>query len=355
MKSKYKVIGLMSGTSLDGLDIASCVFFVNNNKWEYSIEYADTVPYPYDLLKALKDAISYPEKYIMDLDIKLGHFFADEVNSFIAKYKLTPDIISSHGHTIFHQPEKAYTLQIGNGKIIAEETGVITINDFRSGDVKLGGQGAPLVPIGDLHLFSDYTACINLGGFCNISHDDAENNRIAYDISPCNLILNKAARNLSLDYDYKGEHARTGNVFDTLLEELNSIPFYTQSYPKSLGREWLKKAFFPVVNKYDIPPEDQLATFVEHVSDQIALSLSKLPAGKVLISGGGTYNSFLAERIINKSKQEVIIPSQNIIDYKEALIFAFLGVLRLRTEVNILSSVTGASHDHVAGTIHKKT
>ena len=354
MRTVSKLIGLMSGTSLDGLDIAFCSFFKNVDTWVYTINHTETIAYPEDLSDALKDAISFPEKHIKGLDKKLGYFFAEMLSDFINKYDISPDIISSHGHTIFHQPGKAYTLQIGNGEIIARETGITTINDFRTYDIKLGGQGAPLVPIGDELLFPEFVACINLGGFSNISFSK-DKNRIAFDICPCNLILNKAASESSLGYDKDGEMARSGNVNVEILRELNALEYYHLPHPKSLGLEWLKMHFFPILEKYNITETDLLATYSEHISSLIAGEINKLPEGKALITGGGAYNTFLIESIMSKTDQEIVIPDNQLIEFKEALIFAFLGLLRFRNEINILSSVTGSSKDHIAGTIHKKT
>ncbi|NNK87204.1 MAG: anhydro-N-acetylmuramic acid kinase, partial [Flavobacteriaceae bacterium] len=261
------------------------------------------------------------------------------------------DAICSHGHTIFHQPEQGITLQIGNLPKIAELFNCRVVCDFRTQDVKLGGQGAPLVPIGDRLLFGDHDICLNLGGFSNVSFE-RDNKRIAFDICPVNSILNKLARQMNLAYDDRGRIARMGSVHKDMLNDLNGLEFYSIPPPKSLGMEWVEQHLVPIIQKYDCSIEDKLRTFVEHIATQIAAQLNPLNKRDILVTGGGAYNQFLLERIKACNSADIVLPSNDLIDFKEALIFGFLGVLRLRNESNCLSSVTGAQKDHSSGLIY---
>ena len=337
----------MSGTSLDGLDIAYCKF-EKKGSWEFETIAAITYLYPKEWRQKLEQAIDLPEDKLAKLDTEYGKYIAEKVNGFIEKNHLSPDLICSHGHTVFHQPEKGITRQIGSGEEIAGTTGIPTIYDFRTKDVILGGQGAPLVPVGDKHLFSEYDYCINLGGFANISYDD-NGVRKAYDICPVNMALNEWAKALDMEYDESGKIASLGNLNEPLLRALNEIPFYDLAPPKSLGREWYSSEFQSIMQRSGIPIPDKLRTITEHINVQILKQLT--PNKKVLVTGGGAYNTFLMERISNAYKGEILVPARKIIDFKEAIIFAFLGTLRYRSEVNCLASVTGATENSSSGEI----
>ena len=347
----YKVIGVMSGTSLDGLDIACCIFNKSERAWSYKIAEADTIPYNDEILKMLISASKTSAMELIKINNLYGQYIGGEVFKFLKKYKLEVDIISSHGHTIFHQPAEGYTFQLGSGANIASETGTTTICDFRSLDVSNGGQGAPLVPVGDNLLFGDYEFCLNLGGFSNISFKE-DNRRVAFDICPVNIIINKFAEQVGMQYDEDGKIARKGNIQTELLNKLNDLSFYKTNYPKSLGREWLEEEFIPVIQKYKYSLEDKLRTIYEHIAIQITVAMNKKSTGKVLVTGGGTFNAFLIELISQKTQHNIIIPDIKLVKYKEAMIFAFLGVLRYRNEVNCYSSVTGANCDSCTGVIH---
>ncbi len=345
----YQVIGLMSGTSLDGLDIAYCRFSHTGGNWQFAIETAETIAYPLPLAEKLKGATSLEEKELHHLDIELGDFFGRQVNQFISRHKFSVDFIASHGHTVFHQPEKRFNLQIGNPQVLSKITGLPVVADFRTRNIMAGGQGAPLVPIGDKLLFNEYNYCINLGGFSNISYDNKTGKRIAFDICPVNIVLNQLAKETGKDYDINGETGKQGKIHQPLLDELNAISYYSQSAPKSLGSEWLEKNFLPVLSKYNLSVTDQLRTVYEHIVFQIKKILDPLLTGKILFTGGGAHNTFLTELLRKNLKQTVVLPDKQIIDYKEALIFAFLGVLRKENIPNCLSSYTGAPEDMVCG------
>jgi anhydro-N-acetylmuramic acid kinase len=351
-KEKYNVLGVMSGTSLDGIDLAHIEFTVRNEKWEFKILESTTISYSLSWLNNLKTAINLSDMALLKLNHNYTQHLANVINDFIEKNKLPKlDAICSHGHTILHQPHNGFTLQIGNLPQIATLTKHTVVCDFRVQDVKLGGQGAPLVPIGDHLLFSDYEYCMNLGGFSNISFI-SKKQRVAFDISPVNTVLNHYASILGYDYDDKGAIARTGNCDKDLLQELNALPFYKESYPKSLGFEFVKETVLPLLERYTIPIANKLNTFTKHVAIQIAAALP-IKKGKLLITGGGAYNDFLIENIQNRLPElAVVIPDKKTLEFKEALIFGLLGVLKLRGEINTLSSVTGAKHNHSSGKIY---
>lgn len=338
----------MSGTSLDGVDLIYVKFY-SDNDYHFKILKAETIKYSdfwkNKLQKAFDKKADKPDK----LSIKYGILLAKMINDFIAKNKIvTLDFIASHGHTIFHKPEQGYTLQIGDGYQIANLTGYKVVCDFRTQDVQLGGQGAPLVPIGDAHLFKNYDYCLNLGGFSNSSFDE-NGIRKAYDICPVNIVLNHLANKLKLDYDDKGLLSASGKINQELLKELNALPFFRQHAPKSLGLEFVVDFIFPLFEKYNLPVIDLLRTFTEHIAQQLSRNIK--PNKRVLVTGGGAYNDFLISRFKAISQCELIIPKPEIINFKEALIFAFLGLLRIENKVNCLKSVTGASRDHCSGKV----
>ena len=348
-KDSYIAIGLMSGTSLDGLDMAACRFWQKDGAWQFEILQAETLEYDTSRRKKLANAPSLQKYNLEKLDREFGRFLGSSVKAFIEKYHLQPDLVASHGHTVFHRPDLAYTLQIGSGEEIRKQLSCPVVFDFRSQDVALGGQGAPLVPIGDRMLFPAYEACVNIGGFANISMEKA-GKRIAWDICPANIVLNPFAQKLGFPFDNNGNLARKGKLQSALLDELNQLDFYTQKPPKSLGKEWVTEVFDQVLKTCDARPEDFLHTLTLHMAVQIAAALPK-GGGKALFTGGGAYNGFLMEQIRYNSNMEIVVPEKQLVEFKEALIFAFMGLLRLRNEVNVLASVTGACRDHSSGTI----
>ncbi len=345
----YHVVGIMSGTSLDGIDIAFCQFKHTNNQWHHSILYADCFPYTNHQKTKLQQAHLQDKIALQNIHIEYGKSIGTWVNQFISSHKIDKtriDFIASHGHTVFHQPEKRETLQIGCGQEIANTTDLPVVWDFRTADVKMGGQGAPLVPIGDELLFPQYDQCLNLGGFSNISFKQNEK-RIAYDICPVNFVLNTLAAHLGKSYDKDGEIAKNGSIIPELLQKLENLAYYQQEPPKSLGREWVEKEIFPLLDTKKYSIKNLLRTFSEH----IILRLSSELEGKVLITGGGALNSWLMQELQQKSQVDIFIPNKETIEYKEALIFAFLAVLRWENQINILASVTGAPKNHSSGRI----
>ena len=346
------MLGLMSGTSLDGIDLALC----DISEQGYRILAAETVPYLDEWrrrLSTLENASAYD--YAL-ANVELGHLFGQKINRFL-EGKERPEAIASHGHTIFHQPHLGLTSQIGDGDAIAAETGLPVVSNFRTLDVALGGQGAPLVPIGDELLFGEYDACLNLGGIANISYR-VDDKRIAYDICPCNMALNRLAAMLGYPYDDEGSNARRGEVHTCLLHDLDALEYYAITEPKSLGKEWFVGQFWPLVKAFTgfVPSltkaRDALATVTSHIALQIARVVERQQIKTLLVTGGGAWNSYLLE-IIGKYSPEVqiTVPDTLIVNYKEALIFALLGYLRLTGKVNTLSSVTGAKFDSIGGSL----
>lgn len=351
-KKTLNVVGVMSGTSLDGLDICLCKFIVDNNgKWSYSIIKATTVCYDSSMIARLSSAFNSRGDELTKLDYEYGRWIGSQVKEFLKTVEIKPDFIASHGHTIFHKPFEGYTLQIGKGSAISVETGLPCICDFRSTDVCLGGQGAPLVPIGDKHLFSDFDICLNLGGFANLSFEN-KNSRLAFDIGPCNIVLNTIAKELGFNYDKNGDLGKKGKVNNALLLKLNDLDFYKKDNPKSLGREWVEETFMPIVNDTKINAEDKLFTLYEHISTQITSVTNKLESKNILATGGGAHNSLLIHLLRSKSKHTIVIPDKGTIDFKEALIFAFLGALYIKGKANALASVTGAKKDSISGCLY---
>lgn len=348
MNTEKYIIGLMSGTSLDGVDLVYTKITFDG-QYQFEIIYSETVAYPRNWLQKLKDAFYYNKEELKQIDGEYGLYLAQLINKFIHKNVIESiDFIASHGHTIHHKPEKGYTLQIGNGQIIADNTKIKTICDFRSQDVALGGQGAPLVPIGDKLLFAEYNYCLNLGGFANISFDE-EGERLAFDICPVNIVMNYYVNQLGLPYDDKGQLAASGNVNTALFTKLNTLPFYQSDKPKSLGFEYIEEVIVPLIDSFELKIPDILATFVRHVVVQI---LAKIKTnGAVLVTGGGAFNDYLINQLKKSSQAEIILLDAEIIDYKEALIFAFLGFLKDENQTNCLKSVTGATRNHSSGVI----
>jgi anhydro-N-acetylmuramic acid kinase len=350
LDKKYYVLGCMSGTSLDGVDIAYCSFSEHQSSWHFSIIKAETFPYPAEWKNKLGSSDRLKGRELFHLDHEYGKYLGKLILEFILKHQLKPDFIASHGHTVFHEPDNAGSLQIGNGHDISAETSLTVIADFRSMDIALGGQGAPLVPVGDMLLFDNYRYCLNLGGFSNISYTE-DSKRIAFDICPVNSILNRVSNRLGLEYDKNGEEGRKGKVIIELLEKLNGLEFYKTSPPRSLGAEFLNRSLNPLIVKYLKAPNDLLATIYEHIAFQISRCVNQNTHDNILVTGGGAYNQFLIEKMTSKIKNPLVIPENILIDFKEALIFAFLGLLRHKNKPNCLASVTGSSKDTSAGII----
>ncbi|WP_405377102.1 anhydro-N-acetylmuramic acid kinase [Nonlabens sp. Asnod3-A02] len=343
----YNVLGVMSGTSLDGIDIAH-ITLVRKDVWSFQIHSAETIAYTPSMKQKLAEAIHFDPAAIIELNEEYTEYLGNTINTFITNNQIKEIVaVCSHGHTIFHKPQEKYTLQIGNllhlAKIIKERV----VCDFRVQDVELHGQGAPLVPIGDRLLFGNYDYCLNLGGFANLSFEK-HTQRIAYDICPVNVVLNHYSLKLGKEYDAGGAFAKAGKIQTPQLKLLNQLAFYQEVAPKSLGMEWVNEHIFKILDS--IQTIDAIATFTEHVAIQIANQLQDKKT--LLITGGGAFNTYLIDSLKKHTAVKITIPEDEIVENKEALIFALLGVLKLRNTNNCLSSVTGANKDHSSGVIY---
>lgn len=345
----YSVVGVMSGTSLDGLDLALCRFSRLKGKWKYRIERAVTVPYNPLWKNRLENAHTLGALELVKLHRDYGRFIGQAVNSFLENKK-EADLVASHGHTVFHNPSKGITFQIGDGASVAAVSGITTVADFRSLDVAMGGQGAPLVPAGDEILFGNYDFCLNLGGFSNISYNDGMR-RLAFDICPVNIVLNQLAHEKGMEYDPEGSIGRSGRTDKKTLELLSNLPYYKLSGPKSLGREWAETCFLPVLEYSGLETADKLRTVYEHIFEQFSQVIRGRERPSVLVTGGGAFNTFLMEGLAGAGAR-LEVPDNLIIKYKEALIFGFLGLLRLRNDINCLATVTGAFADSSSGAVY---
>lgn len=350
----YNVIGIMSGSSMDGVDLAHCIIKSDNGHYSYEIGECETVEY--DEVWRLRlsqirkaDSLAYSKT-----DVFYGHYLGHLVNKFIDKHKLKIDLVSSHGHTVFHYPDEMITRQVGDGASLSAICKLPVVSDFRSMDVAKKGQGAPLVAIGDRLFFDDYDFCLNLGGFANISGKIGEF-RVSYDICPANILLNRVARDLNQEYDQNGEIASQGSISYPLLESLNDIDYYKMPFPKSLNRDWINQEFWQIVKEGDkLSPQDKMKTFVDHIGIQIGKSIDYLsrkePSGKrVLVTGGGAFNTVLMDHIRTHSQADFVVPDNKLVKFKEALIFALMGVLRVENQINIIKTFTGAKSDSVSG------
>lgn len=347
---KYKyVIGLMSGTSLDGLDL-TYIKFNTYNLQDFEILQAVTIAYDTQWYNDLKNAFDMTASQLAQLDARYGIFLGEQINAFIKRHRIDRvDLIASHGQTVFHRPGAGYTTQIGNGAHINAVTGIKTICNFRTQDVALGGQGAPLVPAGDRYLFGEYDYCLNIGGFANISFEK-NGNRLAYDICPANIVLNHYVASMGLPYDDKGQIAESGNINTDLLNTLNHLDYYQTEQPKSLGWEFVMEKIIPLIDSFRLKINDILKTYVEHIALQIAKITKN--EGSMLITGGGAHNEYLIQRIKKHTPSKIVIPATTLIDYKEALIFGLLGLLKDTGLINVFSSVTGSRFDHSSGVIY---
>lgn len=347
---EYHVIGLMSGTSLDGLDVAYCRFvFEDGILGEWELIGARNYPYSDEWVARLATLMESSAYECWLAHVELARWMGERVNEFRKDNPGKVDIVASHGHTVFHQPDKGLTVQIGDGDILSAVTGLPVVFNFRMLDVALGGQGAPLVPIGDEMLFGKYDACLNLGGFSNISFRK-QDRRVAFDISPCNMALNELARMEGFPFDRDGNMASEGKIVDSLLDGLDSLDYYSKTYPKSLGKEWYEKEFRVIISPYlkDCSVKDLLATVSQHIAGQIKRVFDENCIDSVLVTGGGALNKNLLHRM---NHQGLVLPDINTINYKEALIFALLGALRLEGVNSCLRSVTGARIDNCGGDI----
>jgi anhydro-N-acetylmuramic acid kinase len=354
---QYNIIGVMSGTSMDGLDIAHVTLQEKEDgKWDYTINEATTVSYGEKWRLRLSKLRHQNSLVFHKTDRFYGQFIGQEIQKFLEEKGLEADLIASHGHTVFHQPDNNITVQVGDGNSIYGHTGIPTVTNFRALDVVLGGEGAPLVGVADQLMFGEFDMCLNLGGFANISAN-INDNQLAYDVCPCNIVLNRIAREFDKEYDENGEIAEKGNIDYDLLSELNGIEFYEYEPPKSLGREWISSNFWHHVRNSVAKKEDKMKTLVDHIAQQIGNNIEDLSSGdasakRVFVTGGGAFNKTLISHLKSHTEAEIVVPDDKTVNYKEALAFGLLGMLRVQNKTNVLSIATGATKDTVSGSLH---
>lgn len=355
----YRAIGQMSGSSLDGIDLVMVEFDEVGKVWNYNIEAATTIPYPEEWKQKLSNATQLNAHDYLQLHSEYGHYLGKQIEDFIDKNELAHrvQLIASHGHTTFHEPQNYFTAQLGDGASIAAETSTNVVSDLRALDVALGGQGAPIVPMGERLLFGNYTYLLNLGGIANVTIQTNEKS-MAFDIAAANQILNKIAQLKGYEFDNNGEIAKQGTVNTTLLTELNKIAYYQKQAPKSLANTFSTETIWPILEKANISVEDLARTYCEHISLQISYAIASFKNSNevenMLITGGGAFNKTLTKCISNAIKAYNIqteIPDQDTINYKEAIIMALLGILRWREENTTIASVTGAKRSSIGGAI----
>lgn len=360
----YRAIGLMSGSSLDGLDIVFAEFNVQAGKWAFEIKETSCYPYSKEWKEKLTNATLLSAKDYLLLDADYGHYLGQKVNEFIEEKNLHYQVavVASHGHTSFHLPAQKMTAQLGDGAAIAAVTGLPVINNLRAMDVALGGQGAPIVPMGEKHLWNDFNFFLNVGGIANLSvAGEPPLGGLGFDVCAANRVLNMLAQDAGKEYDEDGNMAKSGIVDETLLEQLNNEDYYKMPHPKSLANDFGTDIIYPIIKDAGISTANALRTYTEHICLQIKKSLTGLKNteprtsnSKLLVTGGGALNTFLINRLtdlLSKENIDVIVPNAILINYKEALIMAFLGVLRWREENTTLTSVTGASRNSIGGAL----
>jgi anhydro-N-acetylmuramic acid kinase len=346
----YIGVGLMCGTSLDGLDVAIVKFSPKNGQWNFTVLKTDEVKLPSLLKEQLEKAQTLNGEKLSLLNIELGRFIGIEVRSILNKFQFIPDFIASHGVTVFHQPENNLTLQIGSGAEIAVQTGIKTICDFRTTDIALGGQGAPLVPFADNDLFSKYDYALNLGGFCNLSKNELSLS--GFDITVCNMALNSLIKEIGHEYDANGDLATRGIAQSDMLNDLNDLDYFKKTGPKSLGKEWFENEFEAILKIYrDYSLADRLKTVCRHIGFQLGTYLND-PQKNCLVTGGGTHHKALIKEIRDHSKSQLIIPAPELINFKEAICFAYFGLMRLLERQNISVEVTGARLNSSSGAVY---
>jgi anhydro-N-acetylmuramic acid kinase len=353
----YRAIGLMSGSSLDGLDICFAEFQEQAGKWTYEIKAAACYSYEEEWKERLAGATALTLLDYQLLHTDYGHYTGRQVNQFIEDNQLQYQValIASHGHTTFHIPAKRMTAQLGDGAAIAAATQLPVVTDLRAMDIAFGGQGAPIVPIGEKLLFSGFDYFLNIGGIANISIN--RDPYTAYDICAANRVLNMLANELGKEFDESGSIAATGSLDTELFEALNQLEYYAAPAPKSLSNDFGTHTVYSLIKKAECNTPDALRTYTEHIALQVCNALRNVSSGrdtKLMVTGGGAFNDFLIKRIsegIADQRIELVVPEVNLVNYKEALIMAFIGVLRWRQENNVLSSVTGATRDSIGGAL----
>jgi anhydro-N-acetylmuramic acid kinase len=371
MKKTYFGIGLMSGSSLDGLDVALCKFegVAGPRGFELSdwqLLEAATLPFSASWSERLRRLPAAGAFDLVKAHAEFGHYLGTLVNDFFTDKKVcssSVDFIASHGHTIFHNPAAGLTLQIGDGAALAASTGCQVVCDFRSSDIAHGGQGAPLAPMADKMLFRGYDFYLNIGGIANITCQNGEK-FVAFDITGANQVLNAIAAELGLPYDAEGKLAASGQVLKPLLKLLNSLPYFSNPYPKSLSNQWVQDQLVAACRQYPAPAADRLRTACQHVAEKLADSIRQVITAenlqkerfRLLATGGGALNQFLMNCMRQQcgAALEIVVPDEYTVNFKEACLMALLGLMRLEGLPNCIASVTGARQDAIGGAVYAR-
>jgi len=350
---KHTVIGLMSGSSLDGLDLAVCHFYMQDDilqRWD--LAHAETIPLPLYLKEQLYDPLSLAFRQIETLEKELSQFFIDCTLSVKKKFPLI-SLVGSHGHTIKHLPAEKITRQLGLLEMMASGIELPVVGDFRQEDLRAGGVGTPMAPLADRDLFPGHDFYLNIGGIANISYTREEKWQ-AFDLAPANQVLNYFAAKEGLEYDQDGDMAEEGNLSSALLQFLLTHPYIQKSHPKSLDNDEVKTEWILPMDKFDLSVRDQLFTFTEFLALQLQKTFAQAgkTKGKILLSGGGTHNKYLIQQFKHHNPNiDFVRPTNETINFKEAALIAYAALLKKLDIPNFIGSVTGASKDVVGGTL----
>lgn len=349
----------MSGSSLDGLDIGIIDIIKKGNELSYEVIRCDTIEYSTEWKKSLTSLPNASAKELANNDMAYSRYMSELIRSFL-KEEDQIDYVSLHGHTLFHEPENGFTYQLGNGGVLSARLGLPVVCDFRSKDIGLGGKGTPLAPIVDSYFYNEYEVLINLGGICNLTFL-SKKETIAWDVCPCNQLLNFLSEKMNLAYDKDGLIARNGKLNLDFLNILEKNPYYSEKYPKSLDNQYIKQNIIRELDSYTIPLEDQLHTTCIFVARQIKAAIQMAVKSlevawpeKILITGGSAHNAFLIQCIKEHCAPSVVsIPDETIINYKEIILMALCAYLRVNNQENTLSEVTGSSRNSIGGAIYE--
>jgi anhydro-N-acetylmuramic acid kinase len=347
------ILGAMSGSSLDGLDLAICSF---TDQSIFTIHNSTTIELPLDLRTKLKNFSTLNAFQIADLDAYFALFSAHSIRDFTNNWIGGISLVVSHGHTLYHNPANAVSWQIGNGGIIAAVTGIDTLCDLRVQDVALGGQGAPLAALVDLNLFKDYTGLLNLGGIANITINQS-NTVYSWDISPCNQVFNHLAQKEGKEFDKGGSIARSGKILMELIHKWQENTYFSQMPPKSMDNTWVKENYIKEIDKIDQPVKILMASFAEFVAIQLSKDLKSLDLnpGKILVTGGGAFNAHFISRLkvhLSPLNWVVEVAEESLINYKEAMLMAYMGHRYINKKTNTISTATGAEKDLISGALY---
>lgn len=357
------ILGVMSGSSMDGLDLAFIRLNTEVGKpgllsASYELLHGATMPIPEELLNQLKYSSKLDALSLLTLDQDFGSWAGKAIDTAIKQTSFSPSLIGFHGHTVFHFPDRKVSFQLGHGAVLSAYTQLPVVTDFRSQDMALGGQGAPMVSIAEKWLWPDYSGFLNLGGICNITLKKTKEAYESADIWVCNQILNHLAREVGHSYDDRGLIAAKGLPIDELIEALLLAEWFEKKAPKSLDNSYLYEEVIPLFNKYrDYSTGDKLHSAVIVIAKAIANHVnavyhSEAIQGGIMLTGGGALNDFLVEKIRAELTCDIFLPDLETIQFKEAIMVAFAGWLRWRGLPNFIKEATGAKSDAIGGVLH---